>query len=94
MAELLVVGRRQSGSAQTGSVGDPASLLYKVQEEGGLKLLVRVDEGVPNLVASRHIDVVGRGIVFQLLKGGVTPGTENHLLVHKGIETVIPGLEG
>ena len=88
----LVLG--QLGHAQTGGVGDAAALPHKVQQEGGVELLVLEDIGIPNLVAARHIYVVGRRVLPELPEIGVPPGREVHLLRHKGLKALKPALEG
>ena len=70
------------------------ALPHKVQQEGGVELLVLEDIGVPNLVAARHIYVVGRRVLPELPEIGIPPGREVHLLRHKGLEALKPALEG
>ena len=92
-AQLLGLVLRQLRHAQAGGVGDAAALPDEAQQEGGVKLLVLEDIGVPDLVAARHIHVVGGRVGPELLEGGVPLGGEGHLLGHKGLEAPEAALE-
>ena len=85
---------QQLGHAQAGGIGNAAALLHKVQQEGGVKLLGLENVRIPDLIAARHIDIVGRGRVLKLSEIGIPLGRQLHLLRHKGLKALEPALEG